>query len=121
MRVLSETQDRTALNGAKFCKKGDWVEIHNVILDANHRSKDIPLDTALVPLESWVRGWALTDAVYGQEITAETPAGRTVQGTLVAVNPGYEHTYGPAVSELAFIGKELRKILADGGGGNHDN
>lgn len=119
MKALSEIQCKIADTGSKCCKKGDWVEVHSTILQPNQRSKDVPLDTSLVPLESWVRGWAQNDAQYGQEITVETPSGRKVKGILVAENPGYGHTYGPTVPELSSIGKEVRKILKGGEGGNY--
>ncbi len=121
MTVLPENRDKSAHDCAKRCKKGDWVEVHNVILQPNQRSKDVPSDTSLVPLESWVRGWALDEALYGREVTVETPSGRKVRGVLAAFNPGYGHTYGPTVPELASVGKELRKMLKESEDDNYGN
>jgi hypothetical protein len=96
------------------CGKGDWVEIHQVVLDAGHRSKDIPEDTRNVPLEAWIKGWAQSAAAPGEELEIETPSGRKVRGVLTQINPGYTHTYGPTVPELAPVSRELREMLREG-------
>ena len=96
------------------CARGDWVEIHYVILPAGQRAKDVPADTGKVPLEAWLKGRSQADAAVGEEIEIETLAGRKVKGTLTALNPGYTHTYGPSVPELAPIGRELRTMLKEG-------
>ncbi|QUL97669.1 MAG: 2-amino-4-ketopentanoate thiolase [Candidatus Fermentithermobacillus carboniphilus] len=96
------------------CRRGDWVEIHNVILQPEERSRDVPDDTKKVPLEAWIKGWALEDGEIGQEVEIRTPAGRRVKGTLTRVNPGYTHTFGPAIPELSNIGKKLRAMLREG-------
>lgn len=93
---------------------GDWVEVHTVFLKPGERSPDVPPDTATVPLEGWVRGWALGEACIGERITIRTPAGRVVEGTLRAVNPGYTHSFGSSVPELRNIGRELRRLLGEG-------
>ena len=97
------------------CTKGDWVEVHQVILKAGERAKDVPSDTAALPLEAWIKGWAQGEAAVGEEIAVETLSGRKVSGVLTQVNPGYTHTYGPAVPALATISKELRAMLKGGG------
>jgi len=96
------------------CRKGDWVEVHYVILPAGQRSKDVPEDTGKVPLEAWTKGWAQADAALGEEVEIQTPAGRAVKGTLTVISPGYTHTYGPSVPELMPIGRELRAMLKEG-------
>jgi len=98
------------------CGKGDWVMIHQVILEPHQRSKDVPEDTAKVPLEAWIKGWAVDSATVGEEVQITTLAGRTVKGRLVEVNPGFTHTYGPAVPELAPVGRELRTVLKEAKG-----
>lgn len=95
-------------------RKGDWVEVHLVFLKPGERSPDVPPDTARTPLECWVRGWALEEAALGQPVRIRTPAGRIVEGTLNAVNPGYTHNFGPSVPELRSIGEELRNLLREG-------
>ncbi len=97
------------------CNKGDWVEIHQVILPAGERSKDVPPDTSQVPLEAWIKGWAQGEATLGDQVEIETPAGRRVSGTFTQLDPGYAHTYGPSVPELAPIARELRAMLKGGG------
>lgn len=95
------------------CAKGDWVMIHQIILEPHERSKDIPEDTAKVPLEAWIKGWANDSAEVGQEVDITTPSGRITKGRLVEVNPGFTHTYGPAVPELNPIAQELRAVLKE--------
>ncbi len=101
-------------NVAIRCEKDDFVEIHYVILTAAERSKDVPGDTRKVPLEAWIKGRALGSAGLGEEVLIETAAGRKVEGKLTRINPGYAHTYGPSVPELAPISKELRSMLKGG-------
>lgn len=96
------------------CKQGDWVEVHYIVLTPEQRSPDVPEDTKKVPLECWVKGWALTDGKVGETIEIRTPANRVVKGTLTRVNPGYTHSFGPAVPELLSIGQELRAMLKEG-------
>jgi hypothetical protein len=96
------------------CKKGDWVEVHQVILEAGQRSTDVPEDTSEVPLEAWIKGWALAGGAVGQKVEIQTPAGRTVNGVLTEISPGYTHAYGPSVPELTPIGRELRAMLKEG-------
>ena len=96
------------------CQQGDWGEIHYIVLDPASRSGDLPAETRKVPLECRINGWALSSKRIGEEIEIRTPANRTVKGTLVRINPGYEHTFGPAVPELSYIGAELRAMLREG-------
>lgn len=96
------------------CEKGDWIEIHQVVLQAGERSRDVPEDTKKVPLEAWIKGWAETSASEGETVEITTAAGRRVSGTFTVLNPGYTHTYGPSVPELTPIGGELRAMLKGG-------
>ncbi len=98
------------------CAKGDWVMIHQIILEPHQRSKDVPEDTSKVPLEAWIKGWSSQSAEVGQEIEITTLSGRVVKGRLAEVNPGFTHTYGPAVPELTPVGRELRTVLKEGKG-----
>jgi hypothetical protein len=100
---------------AKKCQQGAWVEIHYLVLDPASRPGDLPPETRKVPLECRLNGWALSSKETGEEIEIRTPANRTVKGTLTRINPGYEHTFGPAVPELSGIGPELRAMLKEGG------
>lgn len=95
------------------CKQGEWVEIHYVVLLAGERSPDVPEDTKKVPLECWVKGWALSSGTVGEPVEIRTPANRVVKGTLTRVNPGYTHSFGPSVPELLPVGQELRAMLKE--------
>jgi hypothetical protein len=97
-----------------MAKKGDWVRIHRVVLDAAGRAPSVPEDTAKVPLEMWVKGTLLKDAEIGEEVEVETVTGRIEHGTLIEVNPHYTHDFGKFVPELIQIDKQLRKIMYGG-------
>ena len=96
-------------------KRGDWVRIHNIVLEVGQRAKNLPEDTQNVPLEMWVKGFLLNDsAKIGDKVKVETYIGRIVEGTLVEVNPYYSHNYGKAVPELLYIGRQAREFLRKG-------
>jgi hypothetical protein len=96
--------------------KGSWVEIHRILLAAGARAPHIPEETRQVPLEMRVKGFLLEAAVLGAEARIETPAGRNLGGTLVRVNPPYDHSFGPPLPELSAIGPQVRALLAQTGG-----
>jgi hypothetical protein len=91
---------------------GDWIEVERMILDPSQRSTNLPPETAAKPLMMWVKGFAQSDGALGEEMTVETMTGRTVTGTLSAINPGYFHTFGRPITELVHVGKDLRARLA---------
>jgi hypothetical protein len=93
-------------------KKGDWVEIHSVILAPGERAPQVPDDTRRVPLEMRVRGFLLEDAVAGERAGIRTRAGRLLSGTLFEDYPSYDHSFGPPPPELISIGDEVRSMLA---------
>lgn len=95
-------------------KKGDWVQIHSIVLKAGERAPQVPEDTQAVPLELWVKGILQNDASFGDKVTIETVTGRIAEGELVAVNPGYSHNYGSYIPELQKIDKQLKDILYGG-------
>lgn len=90
---------------------GTWVEIHNVVLPVGERAPQVPGDTQQVPLEMRVKGCLVEPACLGEDADIVTPVGRHLRGTLVAVNPGHSHSFGPPVPELSAIGSEVRMIL----------
>ncbi|NLY85579.1 MAG: 2-amino-4-ketopentanoate thiolase [Tissierellia bacterium] len=95
-------------------KRGDWVRIHNIVLEAGQRASNIPEDTQSVPLEMWVKGFLLDEAAnIGDKVKVETYIGRIVEGTLIEVNPYYKHDYGKAVPEVLYIGRQAREILGE--------
>lgn len=95
-------------------KKGDWVQIHQIVLKPEERAPQVPEDTKKVPLELWVKGIALQDGKIGSIIEVETATGRKVTGELVAVNPRYTHDFGDFVPELLKVDMQLREILFGG-------
>jgi 2-amino-4-ketopentanoate thiolase alpha subunit len=95
------------------CEAGDWVEVERVLLEPADRSPSLPADTASQPLMVWVKGFATGSARVGEELTLETISGRKVTGRLSAVNPGYFHTFGDPIPELAHVGRDLRTRLAE--------
>ncbi len=93
-------------------KKGDWVQVHSMVLEVGERAPQVPEDTAMVPLEMKVKGSLIEDfAVTGDTVTVETSVGRKITGKLVAVNPPYEVGFGAPPVELRTVGSELRDIL----------
>lgn len=96
-------------------KKGDWVQIHQIVLKPEERAPQVPDDTKKVPLELWVKGYALAEAEVGAQIEIETTTGRKVKGDLVAVNPRYIHSFGEFVPELLRVDRQVKEILFGGG------
>ncbi|MGQ9626540.1 MAG: 2-amino-4-oxopentanoate thiolase subunit OrtA [Anaerolineae bacterium] len=93
-------------------RRGDWVQIHKVILEPGQRAPQVPEDTQKVPLEMFLKGFLEDEeAEIGQEVTITTVIGRKVRGELVAINPAYPHNFGRPVPELLRIGPLLREIL----------
>ena len=95
------------------CKAGDWVEVERVLLEPADRSKNLPPETAQKPLRMWIKGFAQADGAVGDAMTIETMTGRLVEGSLSAINPGYFHTFGKPIPELANVGVDLRARLAE--------
>jgi hypothetical protein len=91
-------------------KKGDWVQISRVILEPKERASQLPEDTKKVPLTLLVKGFLNTDANIGDTVTITTVVGRTENGKLVAVNPGYNHSFGPPPKGFMGIGNKLKEL-----------
>jgi len=94
-------------------KKGNWVQIHTVLLKAGERAERVPEETKCVPLELRVKGFINHDAKIGDQVTLTTHTGRQISGDLVAVEPAYEHNFGRPIPELLTIGRELRTLLEE--------
>jgi len=94
--------------------KGDWVLIHNIVLDPSNRAPQVPEDTKSVPLEMWVKGFIQSDANIGDEVKVTTITGREVEGKLIEVNPYYKHDYGKFVPEILEIGLQVKEVLFGG-------
>lgn len=93
-------------------KKGEWVQIHEIVLKPEERTGKIPEDTKKVPLELWLKGFLNHDAGIGQQVEVTTITGRKVTGELVEANPKYAYGFGEEyVPELLKIGMQVRGIL----------
>lgn len=99
-------------------KKGDWVKIHNIVLNPNERAPQVPDDTKKVPLEMWVKGFLLHDGIINENVKIQTITGRKVEGKLLEINPSYTHDFGKFVPEILNIGLQLKEILF--GGEDHE-
>jgi hypothetical protein len=97
-----------------IAKKGDWVNVHDIVLTSEQRAPQVPEDTKSVPLELWVKGIAQSSANLGDLVEIETLTGRKVTGKLVDVFPTYTHSFGDYVPELHTISTQLRSILFGG-------
>ena len=95
-------------------KRGDWVIIHNTVLNPSQRAPHVPDDTKKVPLEMWVKGFLEKDANIGDLVNISTVTGRVVEGNLIKVNPYYSHDYGKCIPELLQIGLQAKEILFRG-------
>ncbi|MEA1911309.1 MAG: 2-amino-4-oxopentanoate thiolase subunit OrtA, partial [Spirochaetota bacterium] len=107
-----EEQRRIKLEGGIMtAKKGDWVRIHSVLMEAGGRAPGIPDDTANVPYELWDKGFLVTnEAEIGEEVEIETITGRKITGNLIETNPSYGHDFGEFIPEILVIDKQLRLV-----------
>ncbi|MGE5498790.1 MAG: 2-amino-4-oxopentanoate thiolase subunit OrtA [Syntrophothermus sp.] len=92
-------------------KKGDWVQIHKIVLESSERAPQLPDDTKKVPLEMWVKGYLKQDAIIGEIVEVETATGRSANGKLTSIYPSYSHDYGEFVPELQVIDRMIKGIL----------
>lgn len=94
-----------------MAKKGDWVQVHSIVLTPAERAPQVPEDTKQVPLEMWVKGFLMADAQIGDEVEIETVTKRKTSGTLTQVQPTYTHSFGKFVPEILQIDQMLRMEL----------
>ncbi|MDF2880880.1 MAG: 2-amino-4-ketopentanoate thiolase [Clostridiaceae bacterium] len=92
-------------------KKETWVEIEETVLYPEERAENIPVETKETPLKVWIRGNCLNDCNIGQVVQVKTNSGRILKGKVVCANPGYYHSFGDYVEEIAYIGSQAREIL----------
>ena len=95
-----------------IAKKGDWVRIHSILMEAGCRAPGIPGDTAKVPYEFWDKGFMISDnAEIGEDVEIETITGRKINGRLLEANPSYGHDFGGFIPEILIIDKQLKEIM----------
>ena len=92
-------------------KKGQWVQIHKIILEPKDRAPQVPDDTKLVPCTMWVKGYLNADAEVNKPCEITTLTGRIVEGVLDEIEPAYTHDFGKYVPELAIIRDQVRNML----------
>jgi|UniRef100_A0A7V3RDK5 hypothetical protein len=95
-----------------MAKKGEWVKIHLIVLEPSQRASNLPEETKKVPLEAWINGFLEENGEIGEKVRIRTLSDRTVEGTLVEINPRYTHDFGDPVPELLKIGPLLKKELS---------
>jgi hypothetical protein len=93
--------------------EGRWVRIHRVELEPAERSPSVPEDTAAVPFELWINGWLHRDAQLGERVRIRTMSGRTEEGTLVELDPGYWHTFGSPPEPLRRAGGRAFELICE--------
>ena len=93
-------------------KKGDWVRIHSVLMEAGNRAPGIPDDTSEVPYELWDKGFLISDeAEIGETVEIKTITGRKITGNLLENNPSYDHDFGEFIPEILMIDKQLKEVM----------
>ena len=92
-------------------KKGQWVQIHNIILEPSERAPQVPDDTKQTPLVMWVKGYLTADAEIGGECEITTITGRRLKGVLDEIEPAYSHDYGKYIPELNTIRNQVKGII----------
>ncbi|MGK0466374.1 2-amino-4-oxopentanoate thiolase subunit OrtA [Clostridium sp.] len=98
-----------------IAKKGDWVQINNIVLKSEQRTAKIPEETRKVPLELWVKGFLNEDAKIGDIVSITTVTGRMDTGILEEINPKFTYGFGEEfVPELLQIDIQLKNILQEG-------
>lgn len=99
-------------------KKGDWVQIENIVLTAGNRAPQAPEDTQQCDYKLWVKGIAGHDGSLGETMDITTVTGRKASGILVEIQPRYIHDYGDFQPELLKVELQLKEIMKEMG--NHE-
>lgn len=96
-------------------QQGTWVKIQHQVLDSSQRAPQLPEDTKKVPFIMWTKGFLTEDAEMNSVVTVKTITGRLMEGTLIEIQPFYDHNYGKFIPELIRIGQDLKKERWGGG------
>lgn len=104
----------TDQNKIRQARKGDLVQIHNIIFKPGERTAALPEVTKTVPYEGWVKGFLMDDkAALGDNVTIESFIGRKLSGILTEINPIYDHDFGEPQSTLNMVGRNAWKALEE--------
>jgi hypothetical protein len=98
-----------------MAEKGQWVQIHSIVLNPGERAPQVPDDTKKTPLVMWVKGYLNHDAEIGAECEITTVTGRVARGVLDGCEPAYIHNFGSYVPELAVVRDQVKTLLFGGG------
>lgn len=99
---------------SQTARRGDYVQISNVILPAGERAPSVPAETATVPYIVRQKGFLLDEqAAIGASVRISTIIGRELTGELIAVNPPYGHSFGRPVPELLPVGGEAKRLIEE--------
>lgn len=95
-----------------YAKKNDWVRIEQIVLQPEERLETLPESTRKVPLKCWMNGFLEDEqAKIGERVRIRTNIGRVVEGTLYAVWPQYDHSFGRQQPTLIHVGQEIEELL----------
>jgi hypothetical protein len=89
--------------------KGTWVEIKQVVLQPEERAQSMPEETRKTPYVLRASGFLIEDTEMGRPARIKTIIGRELNGTLITINPSYNHSFGKTVPELLTIGTEYEE------------
>jgi len=93
-------------------KRGDFIQVHKVILEPNQRMEGLPSSTKYVPYECWIKGFLMNESAnMGDEVRVKTLIGREISGALCEVSPKYEHDFGETQEEILSVGYEALQQL----------
>lgn len=88
-----------------------WIEIEWVVLPVGERAPNLPDDTRLVPYMARTRGLSHADEP-GSQATVITPSGRRIAGRLIAVDPGYDHSFGQPPGAWTAVRESIRRLVS---------
>lgn len=86
-----------------------WTEIEWVVLEPSERSDAIPSETRRTAYVARVRGMASAPRLDAL-VEVETVTGRRLRGKVVAINPGYSHTFGSPQPEWIRMRDAVRSL-----------
>lgn len=88
------------------------MQIEKIILNPAERAPQVPEDTSKLPLVMRIKGFMVNEqASIGTDVEIETTTGRKLEGTLIKIDPRYEHDFGDYVPELSEAGQELSILI----------